>query len=85
MLAAANFWYTTLAPHVTATGHNTFLWGWLHGILVMPNFIYSLFNNHVTIYQSPNNGFGYNIGFLIGAGIFFGGSGRSVRRSSAPS
>ena len=80
MLVAASFWYTTLAPHVTATGHNTFLWGFLHGTLVTLNFIYSLFNNHVTIYQSPNSGFGYNFGFLIGSGIFFGTSSRSARK-----
>lgn len=79
MLIAANFWYTTLAPHVDATAHDTFWWGMLHGLLIVPNFIYNLFNSHVTIYQSPNSGAGYNFGFLLGAMVFFGGSGTSVR------
>lgn len=79
MLVAANFWYTTLAPHVTATDHNTFLWGALHGLLLLPNFVYCLFNNSVTIYQAPNTGAGYNFGFLLGVLLFFGGSGTSVR------
>ena len=79
MLIATGYWYTTLAPHLAATSHTTFLWGLLHGALAVPNFIYSLFNHKVTIYQVPNDGLGYNIGFLLGIGAVFGG-GASVRR-----
>ena len=74
MLVAANFWYTNIAPHINPTDHNDFWWGLLHGAFVIPNLIYSLFNDQVTIYQSPNNGVGYNVGFLLGSGVFFGGS-----------
>lgn len=36
------------------------------------NFIYSLFNDHVNIYQTGNDGDGYNLGYVIGTWVFFG-------------
>lgn len=77
MLLAANFWFDTLAPHTTATEHINFLWGLLHGLLVVPNFVYSLFNDRVTIYQAGNDGVWYNLGFLLGIGAFAGGAART--------
>jgi hypothetical protein len=78
VLAAANFWYVWLAPHVAASAHHTVIWGFVHGFLVIPNFVDCLFNNHITIYQSPNSGAGYNFGFVLGAAVFFGSIGSRI-------
>jgi hypothetical protein len=73
MLLAASWWFNNISPHTSLTEHVGFLWGFLHGMFILPNFIYSLFNGHVTIYQSPNSGTGYNLGFMFGALLFYGG------------
>jgi hypothetical protein len=44
--------------------------------------IVSLFNNHVSIYEVHNNGGWYNVGFVLGASIFFGGGGGAGARAS---
>lgn len=46
-------------------------------MLVVPNFVYSLFNDRVTIYQAGNDGVWYNLGFLLGIGAFAGGAARA--------
>jgi hypothetical protein len=40
---------------------------------MVPNFLYSLINHHVTIYQAPNTGVAYNLCYMLGAMLFFGG------------
>jgi len=42
-------------------------------------FIISLFTDSVSVYEVHNNGGWYDFGFLLGAGVFFGGSGASSR------
>lgn len=55
-------------------------WGGLwHGIIVPIAFVISLFDDSVAIYAVNNNDGWYNFGFVIGAGILFGGSGRAKR------
>lgn len=78
MLVAASWWYTNLAPHLSPTDHINVLWGLVHGALVFPNLIYSLFNDSVTIYQAPNGGVGYNIGFVVGMLLIYGGTASRV-------
>ena len=51
-----------------------FLKGLLHGFIILFSFIGSLFADF-EIYSFPNNGFWYDLGFIIGASAFFGGSG----------
>ena len=46
-----------------------------HGAISPITFIISLFNDDVRIYEVHNNGGWYNLGFLLGASIIFGGSG----------
>lgn len=48
--------------------------GLLHGFIIFFSFIGSLFTDW-TIYAYPNKGPWYDLGFMIGASIFFGGSG----------
>jgi hypothetical protein len=62
-------WYANTAiAHTYPTGHTNFWFGFLHGYFAVPSFIVSWFTHDVTIYQSPNDGFWYNLGFLLGIG-----------------
>ena len=62
-------WYANTAiAHTYPTDHTNFWFGFLHGYFAVPSFIVSWFAHDVTIYQSPNDGFWYNLGFLIGLG-----------------
>jgi len=47
--------------------------GLWHGIIAPITFIISLFSREVHFYEVHNNGGWYNLGFVIGAGILFGG------------
>ena len=51
-----------------------FLLGLWQGFIAPFTFIISLFTDDVTIYEVHNNGNWYDFGFVIGAGILFGGS-----------
>jgi len=56
-----------------------FFWGLWHGIIAPISFIISLFTDDVAMYAVNNNGSWYDFGFVIGAGILFGGSQRAKR------
>jgi hypothetical protein len=56
-----------------------FFHGLLHGFLMLFSFIGSIFTD-VRIYAFPNSGFGYDLGFLIGASSFLGGGARGACR-----
>jgi hypothetical protein len=51
-----------------------------HGVVSPITFVISLFNDDVNIYEVYNNGGWYNLGFLLGASIIFGGSGGGAAR-----
>jgi hypothetical protein len=57
--------------------------GLWHGIIAPITFLISLFNDSVNIYEVHNDGNWYDFGFVLGAGILFGGgffgAGRSAR------
>lgn len=57
-----------------------FLGGLWHGIIAPFSFIGSLFFDDIAMYAVNNNGNWYNFGFVIGAGILFGGSSKAKRR-----
>lgn len=68
-------WYAkTVIPHTYPTVYVNFFWGLTHGLFIVPTFFWSLFAHSVTIYQSPNVGNWYNIGYFIGITIILGGS-----------
>jgi|TARA_R110000772_G_scaffold267357_1_gene391186 hypothetical protein len=49
-------------------------WGGLwHGIVAPFAFICSLFSDDIAMYALNNNGGWYDFGFVLGAGILFGG------------
>ena len=53
-------------------------WGGLwHGIISPFSFIYSLFNDDIALYAVNNTGGWYDCGFVLGAGILFGGGGKA--------
>ena len=56
-----------------------FLWGLLHGFLILFSFIASLFTDY-RIYAFPNSGGWYDFGFLLGAMAFLGGGGAGAKR-----
>jgi hypothetical protein len=57
-----------------------FLWGLWHGIIAPVSFIGSLFIDDIAMYAVNNNGGWYDFGFVVGAGILFGGSGKASKR-----
>ncbi len=60
----------------TAPGAEAGFWkGLWHGVTVLFTFVISLFNDSVGIYEAHNKGNLYNLGFVLGIMIFFGGSG----------
>jgi hypothetical protein len=54
--------------------------GLWHGFILFFTFIISLFNHNVGVYEVHNSGWAYNLGYLLGVMIFFGGSGSSSRK-----
>ena len=57
-----------------------FLMGLWHGFISLFTFIISLFKDNVTIYEIENTGKLYNLGFILGAMIFYGGGSKSSCR-----
>lgn len=53
--------------------------GLWHGIIAPVTFFISLFTDNINLYEVHNNGGWYDFGFVIGAGIIFGGGGRASR------
>ena len=56
-----------------------FLKGLWHGIIAPFTFFVSLFTENVSLYEVHNTGGWYDFGFVLGAGILFGGSGRAAK------
>lgn len=54
-----------------------FFFGLWHGFIAPFSFIGSIFMSDVAMYAVNNNGFLYDLGFVLGAGILFGGSGKA--------
>jgi hypothetical protein len=53
--------------------------GW-HGIIAPVTFVVSLFTDNVNVYEVHNSGNWYDFGFVLGAGILFGGGAAGRRR-----
>ncbi len=56
--------------------------GLWHGIIAPVTFFVSLFVDSISMYEVHNNGGWYDFGFVLGAGILFGGSGKASSRKS---
>ena len=57
-----------------------FFMGLWHGCISFITFIISLFNDKVNVYEIHNKGPLYNLGFVLGAIIAYGGSGSGASR-----
>jgi hypothetical protein len=57
-----------------------FLLGLWQGIISPITFVISLFSDNINIYEVHNNGNWYDFGFVLGAGILFGGGFLGSRR-----
>jgi len=66
-------------PEVSADGAGFWLGLW-HGFISPVTFVISLFSDNVNLYEVHNNGNWYDFGFVLGAGILFGGGGAGARR-----
>ena len=51
--------------------------GLWHGLIAPISFIASLFTDNIAMYAVNNNGGWYNFGFVLGAGILFGGGSKA--------
>ena len=60
-----------------------FLPGLWHGIISPITFIISLFTDDVSVYEVHNDGNWYDFGFVLGAGILFGGGFLGIGRSGS--
>lgn len=65
------------SPDGVVAGFWLGLW---HGIIAPVTFVVSLFIDTVNLYEVHNNGNWYDFGFVLGAGILFGGGGAGTRR-----
>lgn len=54
--------------------------GLWHGIISPISFIASIFSNDIAMYGVNNNGAWYDFGFVLGAGILFGGSSSNISK-----
>ncbi len=69
-----------MAGEALPNGNVAGFWhGLWHGLILFFTFIISLFNGNVGIYEVHNNGWPYNLGYLLGVAICFGGSGSGSR------
>ena len=74
--------FTSCAPgdirfDVEPAGFWAGLW---HGFISLVTFVISLFNPDVGVYEIDNSGWPYNLGFIIGIMIFYGGGSKSSCR-----
>lgn len=57
-----------------------FFVGLWHGIIAPFTFVISLFTDKISLYEVHNTGGWYDFGFVLGAGILFGGGGKASKR-----
>jgi hypothetical protein len=80
--AGVNEAVDTTSPEGYIAGFWLGLW---HGFIAPITFIISLFSDTVNIYEVHNTGNWYDFGFVLGAGILFGGGFGGARRYSSRS
>lgn len=67
----------TAGPDGTVAG---FIMGLWHGFIAPFTFVLSLFTTTINVYEVHNSGNWYDFGFVLGAGILFGGGAFGSRR-----
>ncbi len=76
-----------LAHHAASAGRAPagFWLGLWHGAIVVVTFVVSLFDPHVSVYEVHNNGWSYNLGFVLAVVCLHGGGASAARRRRSPS
>ena len=79
LVVLSGMFLTSCAPgniefDVDPAGFWAGLW---HGFISLFTFIISLFTDQVGIYEVNNSGWPYNLGFIIGIMLFYGGGSQS--------
>jgi hypothetical protein len=64
---------------VTAEPYGFFFGLW-HGVIAPVSFVLSVFFEDIAMYAVNNTGGWYDFGFVLGAGILFGGGGKASKR-----
>ena len=86
LLVALVFVSCTAGPNTNVDTPNEkgkvagFLRGLWHGFIALFTFIISLFTDKVNVYEVHNTGGWYDLGFIIGIIIFFGGGAKGTCR-----
>ena len=81
ILAACTAGVNDLVNTVAVKGEVAGFWqGLWHGLIFPFSVIISLFKDSISVYEVHNNGNWYNFGFLLGAMMIFGGSGKGCCR-----
>jgi hypothetical protein len=79
-VAGSNVSMDVPSPDGQVAGFISGLW---QGFIAPVTFIISLFTDKISIYEVHNSGGWYDFGFVLGAGILFGGSSRATKGSRA--
>jgi hypothetical protein len=72
--AGPNSFIDTPSPDGYTAGFLAGLW---HGFIAPVTFVISLFSDNINIYEVHNSGGWYDFGFVLGAGILFGGGSKA--------
>ena len=72
----------TDTPRESAEEPAGFWLGLWHGMIILVTFVVSLFKSSIGVYEVHNAGWSYNLGFLLGILIVYGGSSGSACRKS---
>jgi hypothetical protein len=70
---------TNIEDCVTAEPYGFFFGLW-HGVIAPVSFVLSVFFEDIAMYAVNNTGGWYDFGFVLGAGILFGGGGNASKR-----
>lgn len=85
-LTGCNVGPNPLTNNPNSVGKIAGFWDGLSNGLFLPlNFVVSLFNTKISIYNVYNNGNLYNLGFVMGAASTFGGGLSSIESKSKKS
>jgi len=73
VIVALGVWYFgTVVPRPYETPYTNAFWGWTHGVMIVPDLIGLLVSDEIAIYQTPNGGRWYDVGYVVGVLTFCG-------------
>src|SRR5262252_792428 len=79
LFVASSYYATQIVPNIHKPPG--FLMGLVHGFISLFSLLGSLFLD-IRIYGFPNSGVGYDVGFVLGAALFYGGIALAAPKSN---